>query len=92
MRIERRRITYQGRVQGVGFRMTARRLASAYPIAGHVRNQEDGGVELIVEGVPDDVSSYLTALQREFGTMINNIHEEIEPSSDEPCAGFTIRY
>ena len=92
MRIERRRITYEGRVQGVGFRMTARRLSSGFPVSGYVRNQEDGRVELVVEGEPEILASYLQAVHREFGDMIRDIHEELQPVGDEQLAGFTIRY
>jgi acylphosphatase len=92
MRIERRRITYEGRVQGVGFRMTARRLSSAYPVSGYVRNQDDGRVELVVEGEPEILNSYLQAVHREFGDMIRDFQEENEPIGEESLAGFTIRY
>jgi len=92
MTIERRRIIFEGWVQGVGFRMTARRLSSAYPILGYVRNRDDGRVELVVEGEPEILSSYLRALHHEFGDMIRDIHEESEPSGGESLAGFTIRY
>ena len=92
MMIERRRITYDGRVQGVGFRMAARRLSSYYPVTGYVRNQEDGKVEVVVEGEPESLVSYLQAIHREFGDMIRDIHEERESSDGEPLAGFTIRY
>ncbi len=92
MMIERRRITYGGRVQGVGFRMTARRLSSSYPVSGYVRNQEDGKVEMVVEGEPDSLASYLHAIHREFGDMIRDIQEEMESADGEPLSGFTIRY
>ena len=92
MRIERRRILFEGRVQGVGFRMTARRLSSAFPVSGFVRNMEDGRVELVVEGEPESLASYLEAVHREFGDMIRDIQEDAEPVGDEELAGFTIRY
>ena len=92
MMIERRRITYAGRVQGVGFRLTARRLSSALPVSGYVRNQPDGRVEMVVEGEPEILSSYLQAVHREFGDMIRNIDEVVEPPDGEAFVGFTIRY
>jgi acylphosphatase len=92
MMIERRRITYAGRVQGVGFRMTARRLSSALPVSGYVRNQPDGRVEMVVEGEPEILSSYLQAVHHEFGDMIRDIDEVVEPPDGEPFVGFTIRY
>lgn len=79
-------------MQGVGFRMTARRISSSYPVSGYVRNQEDGKVEMVVEGEPESLTSYLQAIHREFGDMIRDIREEKESADGEPLAGFTIRY
>jgi acylphosphatase len=90
--IERRRVTYAGRVQGVGFRMTARRLASAHPISGYVRNLPDGRVEILAQGEPEDLNRYLQAVQREFAELIRDLDVASEPSSNESFAGFTIRY
>ena len=92
MRIERRRVTYEGRVQGVGFRMTARRLASGFALSGFVRNLEDGRVELVAQGEPETLVSYLQAILREFGDMIRDVREDPEPPDADPPAGFTIRY
>jgi len=92
MRSERRRITYEGSVQGVGFRMTARRLASDHPVSGYVRNLDDGRVELVVEGETSALDCYLDAILREFGDMIHDIRTEDRTAADEPLAGFTIRY
>jgi acylphosphatase len=88
----RRRVIYEGRVQGVGFRMTARRLSSAYPILGYVRNLDDGRVELVAEGEAQILASFLQAIQREFGDMIRGVQEVQESSVHENLVGFTIRY
>jgi acylphosphatase len=72
--------------------MTARRLSSSFPISGYVRNQEDGRVELVVEGEPEILASYLMAVHHEFGDMIRDIREVNEPSDGESLAGFTIKY
>ena len=45
-----RHILFRGHVQGVGFRYTARQLASRYDVTGFVRNLTDGRVELLVDG------------------------------------------
>jgi acylphosphatase len=90
--IERRRVTYSGQVQGVGFRMTARRLSTGYPISGYVRNLPDGRVEIVAQGEPEVLSQYLQAVQREFAEMIRDCDEVIEPSDGESFAGFTIRH
>ena len=46
----RKTIYYSGRVQGVGFRWTTRRIACEYDVTGYVMNLPDGRVELAVEG------------------------------------------
>lgn len=44
------RYVVTGRVQGVGFREAARRVATGLGIAGWVRNRRDGTVELFARG------------------------------------------
>jgi acylphosphatase len=51
----RRRIIVHGRVQGVFFRDTARRMAQSRGVAGWVRNTPEGTVEAVLEGEPDAV-------------------------------------
>jgi acylphosphatase len=46
----RRRVIVHGRVQGVFFRDTARRMAQSRRVAGWVRNNPDGTVEVVFEG------------------------------------------
>ncbi|MFI4877173.1 MAG: acylphosphatase [Blastopirellula sp. JB062] len=41
---------FVGRVQGVGFRATAQKIASRYPVVGFVQNRPDGSVQLVMEG------------------------------------------
>lgn len=48
--IRRMTVIYSGRVQGVGFRFTACRLASGFHVNGFVRNRMNGDVELTAEG------------------------------------------
>ena len=43
-------VYYNGRVQGVGFRFTAERLAVDLGLTGWVKNMPDGRVELVCEG------------------------------------------
>jgi acylphosphatase len=54
----RLQIYYSGRVQGVGFRYTAKQVAAGYEIAGTVRNLPDGRVELVAEGVRDELEAF----------------------------------
>lgn len=56
-------VFYEGRVQGVGFRYTARRVAAGFDVAGYVRNLPDGRVELLASGEPAEVDDFLAALR-----------------------------
>ena len=46
----RRRVIVHGRVQGVFFRDTTRRMAESRGVAGWARNRDDGAVEAVFEG------------------------------------------
>ena len=92
MPTERRRVFYEGRVQGVGFRFTARRLAVGLPVVGFVRNLHDGKVELVVEGEPAAVDAVLAAIRAELGDKIRSCSSAEEPPGDPPYSEFSIRY
>ncbi len=79
-----KRVTYSGRVQGVGFRYTARQLASGFPVAGYVRNLLNGDVELVAEGDGVAVESFLTAVARRMAGYITATLVR-----DEAPAGYT---
>lgn len=55
----RAHLVYTGRVQGVGFRYTAERLALELGLTGWVRNLRDGSVELVCEGPKERIESLL---------------------------------
>ena len=55
----RRRVLIKGRVQGVGFRWSCRRMAEAQGLAGWCRNLPDGRVEACFEGDPAAVEGAL---------------------------------
>lgn len=46
----RKHITFHGRVQGVGFRYTAKYLARSLGLSGWVKNEWDGTVTLEIQG------------------------------------------
>lgn len=60
--MEEARVLYSGRVQGVGFRYTALKVAGSYAVAGTVGNLPDGRVELIAQGDVREVESFLREL------------------------------
>ena len=57
---------FSGRVQGVGFRYTAERIAEDFPITGFVRNLPDGRVELLVEGDEVDLEGFIQKIRKSF--------------------------
>jgi len=65
-------VYFSGRVQGVGFRYTARALAQRYGVSGFVRNLADGRVELEAEGPSAQVRGYLDAVENEFRQYIRD--------------------
>ena len=56
-------VFYEGRVQGVGFRYTARGVAAGFDVAGYVRNLPDGRVELVASGDDEEVDGFLAAVR-----------------------------
>ena len=72
-----RRVVFYGRVQGVGFRMTAARVARRFPVGGTVGNCSDGSVELVACGTARDVDAYLDALREAMPGHI--LREEVSP-------------
>ncbi|MCL4220440.1 MAG: acylphosphatase [Phycisphaerales bacterium] len=89
--MKRRAVIYKGRVQGVGFRATARELARRLPVSGWVRNEPDGSVRLEVQGDELDIARLLALIRRERGMFITAEQTgELDPVLDE--VGFDIRY
>ena len=58
-----KRISYRGKVQGVGFRYSVRQIAEGYTVSGHAMNQPDGTVEVFLQGDRGEVE----AMEKEIG-------------------------
>lgn len=82
-----RRVIYRGRVQGVGFRMTAARIARRFPIGGSVRNCADGSVELVAAGSAAAIAEYLQAVRSAMQGYISD-----EQETDGPAGVSTERF
>ncbi|MFV0416877.1 MAG: acylphosphatase [Chthoniobacterales bacterium] len=85
-----KKIHYEGRVQGVGFRYTVRRIASGFEISGTIQNLSDGRVELIASGEKNELSEFLTAIRE--SELAGHIQKEFEETLTltEPLKGFQI--
>lgn len=86
----RHHVLFSGRVQGVGFRYTACRIADRFAVTGWIRNLPDGRVEAIVEGEPSETEGFLVAVREQ---MRLNISECIktESAATGEYLGFQIR-
>jgi acylphosphatase len=60
---EARRFVVRGRVQGVGFRWFVEREAHILGVAGWVRNNHDGSVEVLAQGTRDQLSGLRSRLR-----------------------------
>ena len=70
------RVLYGGRVQGVGFRATAADLARGFEVVGHVRNLNDGRVEIVVGGEAGEVRAFLDKVKQRMGGNIADVAEQ----------------
>jgi acylphosphatase len=86
----RRRAVVHGRVQGVFFRDSTRRMAESRGVAGWVANRPDGAVEAVFEGAPEDVEALLRFCREGPGRAEV---ERVEVIDEEPegLRGFAIR-
>ena len=74
---ERLTIIFSGRVQGVGFRYTAKTVACGFDVTGTVRNLPDGRVELLAEGERAELEEFRRAIQdSEVGRFVRQ--EEVQ--------------
>src|SRR5438309_11431158 len=85
-----KQVRYTGRVQGVGFRYTAQHLATAYKVAGYVRNLPSGDVEVVAQGTAEEVDAFLAAIGHHLaGHIEQSVVQDATPGSYK---SFSIRY
>jgi acylphosphatase len=79
--IKARRFIVRGRVQGVGFRWFVEREAHMLGIAGWVRNNHDGSVEVLAQGTRDQLSGLHSRLRE--GPRASRV-DAVEVSEEGP--------
>jgi acylphosphatase len=72
-------VIFQGHVQGVGFRYTAREIARQYNVTGLVRNLPDGTVEMLIQGPAPEIDNCIREIQDSFEGHIRNTQIEEAP-------------
>ncbi len=82
----------KGRVQGVGFRWFVQQEASEIGLRGWVRNTDDGHVEVVASGGPEDIGELRAALRRgSRGSRVDAVVEhELAESEAETLGPFEI--
>ena len=90
MAVVRQRVVVRGRVQGVFFRDSVRRLATGRGVAGWVRNNADGTVEAVFEGEPDAVER-VVEFSRTGPRGARVDHVAVSDEQPQGIAGFTVR-
>ena len=79
-----RRFIVRGRVQGVGFRWFVEREAHILQLAGWVRNNHDGTVEVLAMGSREQLAGLRSRLQQ--GPPAARI-DQVTEAEAEPVAG-----
>lgn len=86
-----RQYIFAGRVQGVGFRYSTKRLAKGFDVLGWVKNLSDGRVELQIMGEEDELDEFLEELHDSpLGHHIQEQEERTVPLLED-VKGFSIQ-
>ncbi len=85
----RRRVVAHGRVQGVFFRDSVRRMAQQRSVAGWVANRWDGSVEAVFEGEQEAVQR-LVQFMHEGPRGADVEHVDVFEEEPEGFAGFNV--
>ena len=85
----RKHITFYGRVQGVGFRYTAKYLAQSMDLTGWVENEWDGTVTIEVQGSEILINKLLVGLNNNRFITIEWMDAKEIPLKEE--SSFSVR-
>ena len=85
----RKHIVFYGRVQGVGFRYTAKYLARSLGLTGWVRNDTEGTVTMEVQGREALINKLLVGLNSGRFISIEWVDTKEIPLEEE--RGFTVK-
>lgn len=82
--MERATIIVHGAVQGVGLRYTVRACAAPLKITGHIKNLEDGTVEIIAEGAKQSIESLVQRIRdAEEPAVVENVIVSYQKATGE---------
>lgn len=81
----RKHIIFHGRVQGVGFRYTAKYLCQSLGLTGWVQNEWDGTVTMEVQGKEALINKLLVGLNQGHYISIDWMDTKELPLEEERC-------
>jgi acylphosphatase len=84
-------VRFSGIVQGVGFRYLTERTARSFEVTGYVRNLPDGGVELVAEGLQEEVQRFVAAVEQAMAGYICSAERQEAPATGR-YGTFSIRH
>ena len=90
-RMMAKKILYEGRVQGVGFRFGVRQIAEGFAVAGHAANLPDGRVEVFLQGDREEVEEMEKEIGRSHLEGFIRKQEGREVAVEAGRKGFQIR-
>ncbi len=67
---------YEGRVQGVGFRMNVADVARNFNVTGRVANVQDGSVDLQAEGTQEELLRFQAAIAERLNLFITRASQQ----------------
>ncbi len=87
--IIRKRITFYGQVQGVGFRYRARHAAKAAGATGWVRNEYDGSVTMEIQGTESQIDQVIIMIEAGRFVQISYMEASSIPVRDGEYSFYT---
>lgn len=82
--MKRYKILFKGRVQGVGFRFTAKMIADRLNLTGSVKNLYNYDVESYVQGEVENIERFIYELENQRFIRIESIDKtEVDIIEDE---------
>jgi len=86
-----KKIFYEGRVQGVGFRFGVRQIAEGFAVAGYAANLPDGRVEVFLQGDRAEVEGMEKEIAQSHLEGFIRRQQVQEVAVDSETKGFQIR-
>lgn len=87
---QRLSVRYEGRVQGVGFRMNVADVARGFAVTGRVANVRDGSVDLQAEGSEPELRRFQAAIAERLDRFINRAHQQWSEIAHQSWSDFAI--